>query len=53
MSTANERGRVVIALLAAACGAGLLGGCETENLVIVNVPAAQARVVVTFPEFPG
>ena len=52
MSTANERGRVVVALLAAVCVAGLLGGCEAENLVIVNVPAAQARVVVTFPDLP-
>lgn len=50
MSPVNERGRRAIALVAVLCAAALLGGCESENPVIVNVPAAQARLLETFPE---
>lgn len=50
MSTANEVRRALVVLAGVVCAAALLGGCEAENPVIVNVPAAQARLLVTFPE---
>ncbi len=50
MSTANEVRRALVVLAGVVCAAALLGGCEAENPVIVDVPAAQARLLVTFPE---
>jgi hypothetical protein len=53
MKRGNDGGRAVIALAAVLGAAALLGGCEAENPVIVNVSAAQARVVLTFAENPA
>ncbi len=50
MRTANECGRAVVALAVIVSAAALVGGCEAEHPVIVNVPAAQARLLVTFPD---
>lgn len=50
MSPVNERGSALAALVAVVCAAVLLSGCAAENPVIVNGPAAQARLRVTFPE---
>jgi hypothetical protein len=53
MRTGNERGRVVVVLGAVLAAAALLGGCEAEDPVIVNVSGAQARLLVTFPADPA
>jgi hypothetical protein len=53
MRTANERGRAAVVLLAGLAAAALLGGCEAEDPVVVDVAGAQARLLVTFPADPA